>query len=320
MSNSSFENQNWADLSCRDFAFFLSLYETRSLTDTAKTFALSMASASRELKKLRDTFEDSLFLRSSPAMIPTSRATELYPRIQELLNQMQSLSQQRAFHPAELERTFRIGVVDNAVFAVMTNVVKALFQEAPRVGLELGQITDNLFDRLANGELDCAVYPNTRELPPGIKSQLLYPISYAVCTKKDHPLARYWDKHHELPLREIRRWRKIEVTNRSQNELEVYRMDEHTVLGESVLQCAISVPFFLAVPSLLLITDFIAFLPMQTAEKMAQTAPLAVMPIHPEPGSIKGHDQFWTRLIWHERVNLDPAMQWLRGLFALYAK
>ena len=49
----------------------------------------------------------------------------------------------------------------------------------------------------------------------------------------------------------LRHWRKNTVTNREQNRLEVYCMDETTVLGEALQETAVTIPYFLAVPSLL---------------------------------------------------------------------
>ena len=80
---------------------------------------------------------------------------------------------------------------------------------------------------------------------------LLYPISYALCVRKGHPLVEASREKDEVTLDMLRHWRKITVTNREQNRLEVYCMDETTVLGEALQETAVTVPYFLAVPSLL---------------------------------------------------------------------
>ena len=40
----------------------------------------------------------------------------------------------------------------------------------------------------------------------------------------------------------LRHWRKNTVTNREQNRLEVYCMDETTVLGEELQETAFTIP------------------------------------------------------------------------------
>ena len=167
MTNPFSEYSQFDALTVSDLIFFVSLFESRSLSNTAAEGGLSLSTASRTLRKLRETFGDPLFLRSSPDFVPTSRATELYPKVAMLLENLRRLERPACFDPATLTRTFRIGVVDNAVCAVMSGVVKAFFEAAPRASLSFRQITDSLFDDLADGTLDCAVYPETRSIPSG---------------------------------------------------------------------------------------------------------------------------------------------------------
>ena len=226
MTNPFSEYSQFDALTVSDLIFFVSLFESRSLSNTAAEGGLSLSTASRTLRKLRETFGDPLFLRSSPDFVPTSRATELYPKVAMLLENLRRLERPACFDPATLTRTFRIGVVDNAVCAVMSGVVKAFFEAAPRASLSFRQITDSLFDDLADGTLDCAVYPETHSTPSGIQDLLLYPISYALCVRKGHPLVEASREKGEVTLDMLRHWRKISVTNRGQNRLEVYCMDE----------------------------------------------------------------------------------------------
>ncbi len=183
MTNPFSEYSQFDALTVSDLIFFVSLFESRSLSNTAAEGGLSLSTASRTLRKLRETFGDPLFLRSSPDFVPTSRATELYPKVAMLLENLRRLERPACFDPATLTRTFRIGVVDNAVCAVMSDVVKAFFEAAPRASLSFRQITDSLFDDLADGTLDCAVYPETHSTPSGIQDLLLYPIRYALCVR-----------------------------------------------------------------------------------------------------------------------------------------
>lgn len=287
MTNPFSEYSQFDALTVSDLIFFVSLFESRSLSNTAAEGGLSLSTASRTLRKL--------------------------------LENLRRLERPACFDPATLTRTFRIGVVDNAVCAVMSGVVKAFFEAAPRASLSFRQITDSLFDDLADGTLDCAVYPETHSTPSGIQDLLLYPISYALCVRKGHPLVETSREKGEVTLDMLRHWRKISVTNRGQNRLEVYCMDETTVLGEALQETAVTVPYFLAVPSLLNATDFTAVMPMQTARLFEERDGIVAIPIHPDPESGRGRDAFNTRLIWHERVADEPALQWLRGLFAVHA-
>ena len=85
----------------------------------------------------------------------------------------------------------------------------------------------------------------------------------------------------EVTIDMLKNWRKITVTNRGQNRAEIYCMDESTVLGETLQETAITVPYFLAVPSLLRATDFTAVMPMQTAQLFEERNDVVAIPIHP---------------------------------------
>ena len=306
------------DISLGDMRFLCALIESRSLTEAAKATASNLSSASRRLKRLRKLLGDPLFLRSTPNMIPTARVLALEPVIRSIIRSSADLLEPEVFSPATLKRTFRIGAVDNAIFAVMLGVLEKLCESAPGVSVEIRQIEDDLFDELASGAIDLAVLPATRPILPSFREKLLYPVTYSLCVRKGHPLEKYWLEHGELPIEEISRYRKIVVSNRSLKERQQFVLDESRFLGRSVQDAAFSVPYFLAVPALLERTNFTAILPKDTALALTTylREPLTVLPYGPN-----GQEAtlYYTRIIWHERTDRDPALVWLRGLFATYA-
>ena len=320
LSNGSFANPKWTELSLGDLMFFLRLVEEKSLTEAAKAQGISLSTTSRVLKMLRDVFDDPLFLRSSPQLIPTQRAFELEPEVRALLGAAGALVKPEVFRPADLERSFRIGVVDNAVYAVMRGFVKRFLEAAPRAGLEFVQIDDHLFEKLETGEIDAAIYPSSRKLPAGMHELKLIRMGYALCTRPNHPIALKWRETGRIPWKDVNRCRKIQVSNRGSSQYEIYSMDEKTVVGEELLDRAIAVPFFLVVPGILEETDCVAVLPLLTARLFESEGRIAVMPLHPQTELGRGRETFWARLIWHERVDRDPAMAWLRGLIKANAE
>ena len=306
------------ELSLGDMRFLCALIDTKSLTEAAKATGSNLSSASRRLKRLRDIFADPLFLRSTPNMIPTSRALALAPVLRHLIRTSSDLVEPEVFSPVKLKRTFRIGAVDNAVFAVMLRVFEKLCEIAPDVSVEIRQIEDDLFDELADGDIDLAVLPSTRPILPGFREKRLYPVTYSLCVRKGHPLEQYWHVHHELPLEEIAKYRKIVVANRTVKERQQFLLDERRFLGKNIQNAAFTMPYFLAVPALLEHTDFTAILPKETAQALSSylREPLVMLPYG--PGG-KEETLYHTRIIWHERTDRDPALVWLRGLFATYA-
>ena len=62
MTNPFSEYSQFDALTVSDLIFFVSLFESRSLSNTAAEGGLSLSTASRTLRKLRETFGDPLFL------------------------------------------------------------------------------------------------------------------------------------------------------------------------------------------------------------------------------------------------------------------
>lgn len=327
------------ELSFNDLKLFVHLYEYRSLQLAAAKLNLNLSTASRQLKRIRKALGDELFVRSNPGLHPTPHAEALYPTVHAILGLSEELVRNDIFVPAELTRTFRIGAVDNAVFSVMPEVIREFFLTAPNASIEVMQLPQQLFEALAQGEIDLAVFPSTRPIPANFHSMKLFPESYALCVREDHPLAKRYRETGELTREEIHRYRKIVISNRGVGERPLYCLDETTFLGHDEQARAITMPWFLTVPGLLERTDFTAVLPLGTALRLRETLrhPLAVIPCDAQLEHVRFPDRdeieriphptartgarpaFYTRIIWHERVHRDPAVEWLRGLFAIYA-
>lgn len=271
MTNQLLENEKLGALTLEDLVFFVTLCEELSLSETAKRCSLSLSGASRTMKKLREVFDDKLFLRSMPDSIATERALELYPLVSDIVERAGALTHSAVFDPVKLTKTFRIGAVDNALFAVMPEVVKAFFKEAPHARLEVAQVGSNLLAELENGHLDCAVFPSTLTLPHGYGSLRFYPVKYALCVREGHPLQALYEEKGKVTTDDIAKYRKVRISNESASQTSFYSLDERTYLGEAVQDCAVVVPYFLSVPTILQETDFTATLPMQTALRMQQT-------------------------------------------------
>ena len=92
MTNQLLENEKLGALTLEDLVFFVTLCEELSLSETAKRCSLSLSGASRTMKKLREVFDDKLFLRSMPDSIATERALELYPLVSDIVERAGALT------------------------------------------------------------------------------------------------------------------------------------------------------------------------------------------------------------------------------------
>ena len=69
---------------------FLTVMDTRSVTLAAELLDSSTASISRALKKMRDAFNDPLFIRTKQGLEPTALAYNITPNLAQALNNIQN--------------------------------------------------------------------------------------------------------------------------------------------------------------------------------------------------------------------------------------
>lgn len=316
MTISSYQKTKICSLSFPELEFFLRLYELRSITEVANCMHLTVPAASRTLKKLRTTFDDTLFIRSNPLFLPSAKANELYPQVKDILQKLGQLIDPEEFSPHRLKRTFRLGVVDNAIHTVLTEFIENFYKIAPDCTLEFQYLDSRIFDKLEDNRLDVAILPTTEEVRGKIRQFLLYPNHFVLCVRRGHPLVQYYKEHGSVPASEIAKYRKVIVSNCLDVAKRTYTMDETTFDDEFKQEIACSTPYFTSVPNFLIHSDFTAFLPDDTAFlfKELYGADIEILPF-----TDSEKFTYHTRLIWHERTDNDMVMQWFRSLFALYA-
>ena len=323
MTNPFPDKLNLFSLSLGDLNFFVTVYESGSLTQAAQITNTSLSTASRTLKKLRETFQDPLFLRSTPRLIPTERTEFLIPKISSIVKNAVDFQEPKAFDPRKMRRTFHIGAVDNAIFAVLPRFIKNFFEEAPNSSIHFATLTTNCFEMLESGQLSGAICPTSIEVPPNFSGLNLYPVSYCVCVRKGHPLEAIYKKKGKITRKNIEKYRKIMISDDIENVQRFYFLDESAYNGKTWQEAAITVPYFLSIPALLNNTDFTVTLPTQTAKQFERDftgLPISYFPFSEIDAGIPSAPLYHTRFIWHKRSDNDPAIQWLRALLVKYVR
>src|SRR5215813_3356075 len=105
---------------------FEALMEERSVTRAARRVGLSQPAMSNALSRLRRTFNDPLFARSSDGMSPTPAAQSLIGPVRSSLAQLRSLFEEKpAFDPAASERPFQLLTNDCVELTLLPALAKA---------------------------------------------------------------------------------------------------------------------------------------------------------------------------------------------------
>ncbi|NQZ33546.1 MAG: LysR family transcriptional regulator [Oceanospirillaceae bacterium] len=127
-------------LSQLDFKLLLclnALIAHKNVSRAADEMHMSQPSMSRSLAKLRELFNDPLFVRTSHGMEPTSRAMALSQPLQRTLDQLSSLLISQDFSPKLCQRNFRLHMSSYTSQAHLAAIATDFYLQAPNAQLEI---------------------------------------------------------------------------------------------------------------------------------------------------------------------------------------
>jgi DNA-binding transcriptional LysR family regulator len=168
---------------------FRELLRTRRATIVAGRLGLSSSAISHALTRLRDLFDDPLFIRRPHGFEPTRRALELGPKIEALINLTgETLSKGEGFDPARSERFFRFAAPEFLTALVGATLLNQLKAAAPAVTFSLAfTAEEDAFRALRSGEIEFAL-GRFGAARPGFAQEVLFKDRYCVAARKGHPL------------------------------------------------------------------------------------------------------------------------------------
>jgi DNA-binding transcriptional LysR family regulator len=170
---------------------FRGLLRRRRTTLVARELGLSQSAVSHALTRLRDLFDDPLFIRRPHGLEPTRRALELAPRIDALIDLAgETLARDGAFDPARSERRFALAAPEFVTALIGAKLVRAFHKFAPKASFYVQFLPRHPpLDILRRGEIDVVIGRHP-VVPPGLASELLFEDRYCVVARRGHPRIR----------------------------------------------------------------------------------------------------------------------------------
>lgn len=138
---------------------FLAIWEARSLTLAGDQLGLSQPAMSHTLKRLREQFDDPLFVRVGNEMTPTETAARLYdPLLASLQIMEQVVIGQQTFRPEASSRAFRLAMTDLSEFYFLPSILKSVLAQAPQIKINTANLDIvNIGSLLKSGTIDIAI-------------------------------------------------------------------------------------------------------------------------------------------------------------------
>jgi len=274
------------------------LLDERSVTRAAERLGFTQPAVSGMLTRLRDSFDDPLFVRTQRGIVPTLRAVELAGPLKQILGDIEALLQPVAFDPATAEFTVTIAATDYALQAVIVPFLAKLRRRAPGIRVAIRPVEDDRVQmQFERGDLDVALMTPETALP-GLHACRLFDETYVCVLRAGHPdaggpltLERFCALDHALVSYSGERFRGV-----TDDVLAKLGRERRVVL---------TVTSFLVLTEMLRTTDLIAVAPRRLvtgAEGLALLEP---------PADIPG---FTKIAAWHERTHRDAGHRWVRAL------
>lgn len=270
-----------------------------SVARAARRLRLSPSAMSRALARLREATGDPLLVRAGRGLVPTPRALELRERIGPLVEDARGvLSPVAALDLAGLRRTFTLRSSDGFVESFGPALVARIEREAPGVLLHFVTKPDSGDSTpLREGSVDLETGVAAETQGPELRTQLLFRDRFIGVVRAGHPLTdgtitpeRYAAGRHILVSRRGR---------------ERGLMDEALALQGLERQIVIVVGQFSAAVSLARASDLIATVPERHTGPLRDGMTSFALPVAVPELAIS--------LLWHPRMDADPAHRWLRG-------
>ncbi|HZQ11355.1 MAG TPA: LysR family transcriptional regulator [Pseudolabrys sp.] len=269
-----------------------------SVARAARRLRLSPSAMSRALARLRATTGDPLLVRAGRGLAPSPRAIEMRARVGQIVHAAEAvLSPAEKLDLAQLARTFTLRTSEGFVETFGPGLLARVAEEAPGVRLRFVAKLDRDSEPLRRGAVDLETGVVGKLTGPEVRAQALFQDRFIGVVRKGHALsrrkvtaARYAAAKHILVSRQ---------------GLEAGPIDEALkVLGANREVVAIVGGFSTAV-ALARASDLIASVPERHTEKLRTGMHSFPLPI-PLP-------DFTVSMLWHPRMDADPAHRWLRG-------
>lgn len=283
-----------------DFAALRTLilvHETNSFTATAQIIGVNQSAVSYTIDKLRKVFQDPLFFRQGPKMVPTARCEVIVEKANEMAATMAHLAEPSSFDPATARQSFVIACNYYERLTIIPPLVRDLRKSAPGISLKLITSSARGDQQLKESEADLLIGPL---LPneAGFFTRRLILEHYVCVLDRNNPLAgtkaisrpAYLAAQH-LGVTYDGNWRSSFLRDIEAQKLELSR--------------PVKSPSLAGLSDMIQGTDLLATVPSRVATSLMETLHVAECPF-PSPFPINS--------VWTARTHDAPSHIWLRNL------
>ena len=269
-----------------------------SVARAARRLRLSPSAMSRSLARLREATGDPLLVRAGRGLVASPRAIELRQFVGRLVHDAEAaLRPADTLDLAQIERTFTLRTREGFVESFGPQLLARVRVEAPGVRLRFLPKVDKDSTSLRDGSVDLETGVVGRTTSPEVRAQVLFPDRLIGVVRMGHALG----KGNVTPSRYAAA-KHILVSRRGED-----RGPIDDALTSFKLQRGIDtiVSGFSAALALARASDLVATVPERHTGNLRDGMHSFALPLPIAPITIS--------MLWHPRMDGDPAHRWLRG-------
>lgn len=275
------------------------LLEERHVTRAADRTGLSQPAMSRAMARLRKLLDDQLLVRDGGNYVLTPRAERIQRQLADLMPRLETVFAAEVFDPATADEHYRIAATDYPLLLFLPQVAREINKASPHSALRIEPYRDEVFDDMQHGRLDLTFHGDAPAVPSVFRHEVLFDDVCVCMMAADHPLAR----RRRLTLTEYLRCSHlmIDILHGEQPVI-----DNHLRKLGLARRGALTLPRFIGAPAALPGTTLVATLTKRLVDRFGDDPTIAVVgaPVELEPMDYL--------MVWHPRLDNDPAQQWLR--------
>jgi len=280
------------------FVILNAIYTEGSLTKAAEVVGITQPAVSNALSRLREKFNDDLFVRTGSGMVPTQKTENIIKDIQNALALMQhSVNEPDTFDEKTTTRAFKLSLGDISEGRVLPYIMKEIDKNAKNISV--GSYAYKRSDQvhaLATNNLDFVVDPI---IPASdeINSFKVFEDDFVAIHREGHPISEI-----ENPtIDDILAQDHLHVSSRKRGlHLIDVELDKIGYRRKVALRCQ----HFLIAPTIIKSTDMLLF----ATRSFAKAHHLPFLEI---PAEIPSMEYF---LIWHKSDEGDGGHIWMKEL------
>ena len=270
-----------------------------SVARAARRLRLSPSAMSRALARLRETTGDPLLVRAGRGLVPTPRALELRGQVGPLVQGGEAVL--RPVGKPDLKRlvrTFTLRTTDGFAENFGADLIARVGREAPGVRLRFVQKPNKDSTPLREGLIDLETGVVGKTMGAEVRAQALFQDRFIGVVRQGHPLSR-----GKITPARYAAGRHISV---SRQGLDRGPIDEALMSLGLERKIIVIVGGFPTALALARGSDLVANVPEKHTGNLRTGLHSFRLPV-PTP-------EITVSLLWHPRLDADPAHRWLRGL------